>query len=279
MKNTIQKAGYWVSKAVGLCLLAWLLAPQTAVAQRGFHLGFRAMPQSTWMLNSDDADTDKDVYSYEATFGMAAGAVGGYGFNDHIGLVANLVYSHQGQNHLYKVLNTSGELVEVRNELRLNYIKLPIMGRFNTQGDKKFVYSLEVGPQLNFLTSVRESNSDKNYQPLEPPGVTYTNYPDRYDTFKPFLMSAVLGLGVDVKLRYNVRMNVQLRVDYALMDAEQKDVEFQVTQAGLSETVKYYEYNRDPSKARYNPGRPATTNLVGSFGIGFSYIFIPRFHY
>jgi len=259
-----------------LGLLALLLTLTVSVwAQRGWQIGLRAMPHTTWLLNQTDSDAGKDVFAYKTTWGMAAGLWAGYGINNHMTVGLNVFYSSQGQNHTYEVPDAQGGKDTVLNELRLRYVKIPLLFKLSTDAERKFSYYIEAGPQIGILASVNEENDNKNYVPFPPVGVQYyDDYPTRYETFQPVVVSGVVGFGVDVKLRFNLRMNISARFEGSFHDVEKKSVTYtqMLTDGSANAGVPTTEYY-------YPQDRAATFNLVGSLGIGFTYTFIPRFHY
>jgi hypothetical protein len=255
-----------------------LVASNTAFAQRGWQVGMFALPQYSIMYNATDMSSPKDVYGYRPTFGVGVAFLAGYGFTNNLGLRANLMFSDQGQSNTYVLPNEELKLTEYTRDLRLRYLKLPILFRWNSDPEKKAAATIETGPQLDFLVNVNEQTSDKVYRPFPPIGQTFTGYPSRSTTFNPVNFSWVLAAGVDVKLRYNIKMNIQVRFDAGFVDVEKKDAKFLITENGNTIEQKYYEYGI------YNPAvtgktRGRSTNMTVGLGIGFYYIFIPRFHY
>ncbi len=247
-----------------LILTIFLISNLGLMAQKSFQLGFQAFPMSTWMMNKEDSDMSKDTFEYQKTWGMQAGVNLGYSFNNNLGIHANLLYSSQGQNHGSK--NKLGE--PVRNVLRMYYLKLPILFKWNTDSELKFSYAIEAGPQFSYLAGIKEKNDDKSYEAEHPPMIYYTNVPERINTFKPFQVGAVLRTGLDIKLRFNLKINTRIWVDYAFTDSENKDAKYNVTYQGITTEQSYYSKNRKTN-----------TNLTGGLQVGFTYYFIPKLHY
>lgn len=233
-------------------------------AQEGYHLGFYAMPLTSWMLNQQDSDASKDTFSYLRTYGMSGGISLGYHFEDNLGVHVNLLYSAQGQDHTYK--NRLQDTV--RHQLRQYFIKVPVLFKYTTDPELKYAFTVEAGPQFNFLMGVKERNNDRAYQYEQVPFVYKTNVPSRYETFNSFLLGAALRTGIDVKLRYNMKMNTRLWVDYAFTDAENKNATYDLTTQGVTTTVNYYPQNR-----------PKTTNITAGLLIGITYVLMPKLHY
>lgn len=254
-------------------------------AQKGWQVGLRVTPMATWLHNSTDAARPKDSLDYVQSYGVSAGLAFGYCFNNHIGVMANVLYSSEGQNHTYLLPTPAGgKLDTVLTELRLRYIKVPLLFKINTNAERKYVLAAEIGPQFSFMTSCDERDNGKRYQYPSPPYTYFTNMPNRYSTFNIFNMGAVLGVGLDVKLRFNLKMNVQARMDYAFLNVENQDAKFDVTEKGITREVNYYNYtpNIHPNYTQeraYIQGRAASRPMTLGFSIGFTYVFIPNFHY
>jgi len=248
-----------------ISLAICLLFLNTALfAQKGLHLGFRAMPQSTWMMNQTDSDMSKDTFAYLKTWGMAAGVGIGYGFNNNMGLHVDVLYSTQGQDHESK--NSLNE--KVRNILRMYYLKVPVLFKINTNGENKYSWCAELGPQVSYLLGVKERNNDRTYHPEEVPFIYKTNVPTRKETFKPITFGATVRLGLDVKLRYNLRINTRIWVDNTFSDVENKEASYDLTYQGITTDTPWYAKNR-----------AKTMNLNGGFSVGLTYLFLPKVHY
>ncbi|MCS7084735.1 MAG: outer membrane beta-barrel protein [Bacteroidia bacterium] len=273
-------------------ILAVLIAlSHGAAAQVGWHLGMRVVPSKTWVLNGADSDIQSrwpDSLSRVGTYGVQFGLAYGYGFNAKFAAMGNILYSTQGQHHTYayRKLDADGEYrkVTVVNELRLRYLKFPFLFRYTTNPDRKVAFAAEIGPQLSLLLSELERTSDKRYRFEQMPNFYITNFPDRIETLRRVDFGAVVAAGVDVKLRFNIKMNVQLRWDVGLVDVENKNATFNLTRDGITEEIKYYNFRppNDPNYTLhrdYSSRRGASRNMTLGLGIGFAYIFIPNFHY
>ena len=262
--------------------LIFILAIGGLYAQKGWYVGLRVVPQSTWILNQQDSDAGEQYFSYVKTYGVASGVGGGYAFNNHIGVFADLLYSSQGQAHSYEA-TVDGKTRTFTDEVRLRYLKLPVMFRLTTNTERKTAFVFQFGPQIDYLVSVKQFIGNTAYPhtnqlPIDPPGQPdFYNVPDRYYTFKSLVFDGVVGLGAEVKLRYNLKMHLLFRADYSLTDIENKDATFDVYQNGNIETVKFYESQY--VYPHYTGNRPPSNNLTGGLLIGFSYVLIPKFHY
>ncbi len=245
-------------------IIVVIFITQHIYGQEGYHIGFYAMPLSSWMLNKQDSDASKDTFSYLRTYGMSGGISLGYHFEDHLGVHVNLLYSAQGQDHTYK--NRLQDTV--RHQLRQYFLKVPVLFKYTTDPELKYAFTVEVGPQFNFLLGVKERDNNRAYLYEQVPFEYKTNVPSRYETFNSFLFGAAFRTGLDVKLRYNMKMNTRLWVDYALTDAENKNATYDLTKQGITQTVNYYPTNR-----------PKTTNITGGLLIGITYVLMPKIHY
>lgn len=226
-------------------------------AQKGIKIGVVALPQTSWMLNSDDMDAPQDQFSYKTTFGMAAGPSFGYNFTDGFGFRMNFLFSSQGQR--YKNLNSEG--TEVNHFRRLSYFKVPLFLSFNTRTDyAKLIFSANLGFQASVLTRAKYTNDDESYTPDEALLDNVTNYPTTYQRYAPFDFGPTASIGLDIKLTYNMMANIHLRGDYSLADAENKNAAYKFWSAGVPDDVRYYPESR-----------PVTTNLTGGIMFGLTY--------
>lgn len=256
-------------------MLLILLLSGGAIAQRGLHLGLRVMPQYTALLNADDSKADDAVYKAKLSWGFAFGFSSMYALNNHLSFGTNLLYSSQGQQYTYQYA-TSGNPVTVTNRLQLRYVKMPILARYSTDATQKSAFFVEGGVQPGWLISTIENSNDKRFVPLPPTYITYNLYPDRMETLNKLLLAGVLGAGGEFKLRYNVKLNLQIRVEYGFTDVEDKTATFTQSVQGEQREALYYETPRDRAP-QYAPGRPATHAFATSLCFGLDYVFIPRF--
>ncbi len=258
-----------------------LIALSIAFAQKGWYVGLRVVPQNTWLLNQQDSDAPAEQFSYVFTYGVAAGIGGGYAFSPHLGIKTEILYSSEGQAHSYETL-VNGEPLTVVRELRLRYVKLPLMFKISTNTERKYAFYFQAGPQFSYLLSVKEYDNNPAYPheatlPIDPPGEPdYYNVPNRYDTFNPYVIGAVAQIGLEIKLRFNVKMHAALRVDYGFTDVENKNAKYTVYQNGVAQEVPFYSSYTLP---HYKDPRPPTNPLTAGLLIGFSYLFIPQLHY
>jgi hypothetical protein len=256
---------------VAVCIAANLFAINALYAQRGIQLGLRAMPTSIWMLNQDDSDSSTE---YRFTAGMSAGLMAGYGLNDNMSIVANFLYASTGQNLLTDVYTeadaTTGDLreIEVKTERRLRYFQLPVFFKYSSNAERKVAVFGMLGPQLGILLSARDENNDRRYTPEFPPYSQVANFPEPIDRYQRIDLQAVGAVGIDVKLRFNLKMNLQARFGYSLLDVENKDRTYDIRTNGVVQEVNYW-----------GEDRAVTRNLFGGLMLGFTYVFIPKFHY
>lgn len=243
------------------CLLCTLFSG-AAFGQKGLKLGLIALPQTTWMLNSDDQAAPLDQFTYKTTFGMAAGPTFGYNFGENVGFRMNLLYSVQGQR--YENKNSEGDWVE--HTRRLHYLKAPIMVGFNTGGSySKVMFSMYAGFQASMLTHARYYNDDQSYTPDETLYGNVTDYPSTYRQYSLIDYGPVADIGLDIKLTYNVQANLRIRGDYGLNDAERKNATYKLT-----------EYGIPTSQPIYSQDRPATTNITGGIAVGLTYTIVTQ---
>lgn len=227
-------------------------------AQKGFKVGFTTSPLNSWMLNQSDIDTTETAFKYQTTWGMQGGAVAGLNFNDRLGVFANLLYSVQGQRFTNKL---AGLDREVKNNIFLYQIKMPVMLRYSTRPVKKVVWSVYGGMQLAYLTKARFYNNDYRFI-ADNPNVAYPNTKDLYNEW---YWSMVGGIGADVRLTRQLYLNINGRIENGIMDIEKK-------------SAQYYEreLNRLLIRNYYPANRPETSLLVYGLNVGFTYHFIQK---
>jgi opacity protein-like surface antigen len=183
--------------------LTTLTVVTNANAQEGLNFGIRAIPQTTWMLNTDD--NDYADYKRETTYGAAFGVGAGYNFTKNMGINLDVLYSLQGQ-----ISTTKG----VETEQRVNYVKVPLMFTYNTGIDssRKIAFVGKLGPQVGIRTSSKFLNANGD-----------ATIKDANDFYSTVTFGAVAGAGARFALARNFTLDAGVRFDYDFTDAEDKD--------------------------------------------------------
>lgn len=290
-----------------LLLVVCFCCQQAVFAQKGFHLGFKAAPQTTWLRNQNDADANSSL-DYDYKWGFSGGISGGYHFTDNIGVELNFLYSGQGQKWKgsYKA-PTETTTHDIKGITKLDYLKMPLLFEFNTSPDAGAMFSFFLGPQMSFLLSSKEEHSYDGFTDITIDGVNGTitdrglnktmSFQFNESQFKKTLFDVVAGMGVDFKISDQIHFNVNVRFDYGLTDAENKDATISGSYKSASgqtlatfSNVKYWKdrYHRfgdDPRSPTIwftpdsnNPSpkvRETATQIVGALNFGMTFI-IPQ---
>lgn len=217
-----------------ICALGGVL-----MAQQGLKVGAFVMPQASYLFNSQDIDLGDDLHRIELLGGMAGGVMVGYNFNDIVGVRANVIYSSEGGRY------STRRDISTRNNYttRLEYLKIPLMVGGNTSTlNRKVVFSLYGGVQLDFLTRANRYNDNPAFEAPAPENVN--NIPSTSETMAAFNYSAVGDVGVDIYLTPDAVLNLHIRGDYGLADSENKDASLKVREGGVTSDVKFWDYTR-----------------------------------
>lgn len=239
-----------------------LMIGSTLYAQQGLKVGAFVLPQNSLLLNADDSGLSDDAFQYELLGGMAGGLALGYNPIEYFGIRLNVLYSQQGG----KSSTRSG--VESRDHYvtRLEYLKIPLMIGFNSGfTNNKLIFSLYGGVQAGFLNRAYTYNNSVAYEAPLPEN--YTDFPTVSERYESFDLSAVGDIGLDIVLTYNMVLNLHLRGDYSLQDAEDKLETFRITEGGTTRYQKYWEWARGLTK------NAETRNLTTGLLIGVTYTF------
>jgi hypothetical protein len=138
----------------GMLLIGSMWAQEGAIS-----IGAVLLPQSTWLLNQDDSDAGPEL-DYEVTWGFAGGISASYNFNDQLGVGLDVLYSNQGQK--YKGTQSG---ISYTAKATLNYLKLPLLFRFNSDPNSVVQFNAFLGPQFSFLLSYKD-RAEVNVPPL-----------------------------------------------------------------------------------------------------------------
>lgn len=216
-----------------------LLSLNQSVAQEGLKLGGFFLPQGSVLLNQTDQDLSEDINKTEILGGVAAGLIIGYNFNDNFGIRGNIMYSQEGGRYTEK----RDELFRNEYVTRLEYVKIPVMVGYNADPfNNKVLLSLYAGPQISFLSRGLSYNDNPAFDPGVPDN--FSNFPGTFSTYDDIRYSIVGDFGVDIYLTPDAVMNLHLRMDYSLIDVEDKEVSYQQTVAGSTSTVPFWPSSR-----------------------------------
>jgi hypothetical protein len=197
-----------------LLLCCCLLAASPIFAQKGLEFGVRVMPQATGIINDDDFAEGDDL-NFSTTIHVAYGVHVGYNFSNNLGIQTGLLVSQQGQ----KYVDDSPTPATATSETRSNYLKIPLLLKFNTNPSKGAQFVGTLGVQFGLLNSVDGFVNDENVSDdLE--AVLGKEFKEAYNSSD---LAAVLGLGARFRLSDKMQLGTHLRLDYSLSDIENKD--------------------------------------------------------
>ena len=205
----------------------------TMLAQEGAFVGVRVIPQSAWILNNDDFDSD--LFDFGIPFSVAFGVAGGYMFNDLLGVETQVIYSPQGQKYL-------GDNKDPYATIKNNYLKIPVLFRLRTEGEKaSFLFN--VGPEFGFLMSSTITDDETGEELVS-----------NVDIYENFDIAIDIGLGTSILLVDNLYLDLMIKLGYGLTEIE--------TPEGKG---MLYDYQ--------NNGRTSANNALAGFSVGLNYVF------
>lgn len=205
-------------------------------AQKGLKLGAFVMPTASVLYNADDADLEADAFRYRPLPGMSSGLVLGWNPGDHFGIRLNMVYADGGGRYATRKTFVN----DVNYTTRLHYLKVPLMIGLHTNSFKrKTMFSFYTGVSPNFLVRANSFNDDTDFEAPLPPNIT--DYPDTYAQYEPFTLSALVDFGLDVFLVDDFVLNLHLRAEYGLGDAENKEATYRQTDGGQTREIPFWQ--------------------------------------
>lgn len=258
---------------VSLILLVSLLMICGSVqAQKGLKVGAFGMPTVSTLFNADDRLLyQPGFFQQEFLPNMAGGLVLGWNPGAAFGIRLNVLYTQAGVRHSTRDLASGTSTCRYRGEeylcdlntTRLEYLKIPLMIGFHTADPtvSKISFSAYAGLQMNLLTRAFEYTTDTEYILPIPPNVT--DYPDTYALYTNRTYSVVGEVGFDIKLVDDFVLNLRLRGDYGLDDAEDKTASFRVTEAGQTNRQDYWPSAR---AASYNASLGVLIGITYTLG-------------
>lgn len=151
----------------------FVLFVSCASAQHGLTLGLSGTFSSTWILKQDNYGTlapfenpivRESRMAYKYTWGGNFGFVAGYNFTNNWGIQAEFQINWTGQNYddnfegpatiEQGTFGVGGTPVNVTRQVRLNYIQVPVMVRYISNGRLIRGFGC-LGPQFGFRTNAQ----------------------------------------------------------------------------------------------------------------------------
>lgn len=148
--------------------------------RKGLHIGILGSFNSTWIINQNNYGTLADFkeqivrqseMDYLFTWGGNIGIELGYNFSKRWGIQIEPSFSWAGQKYdddflgpvyrdqfssppTWRVPET--RYVNVKRTVRLNYVQVPLMVKFQTRLDDRTNFFVMLGPQIGFRTAATE---------------------------------------------------------------------------------------------------------------------------
>jgi hypothetical protein len=240
-----------------IIISACLLLATCIKAQPGLQVGIRLIPELTGISNKNDADAGAEL-DYASHFGYSFGAGAVYNINNHVGFGLDILFSREGQNFtgdftgapldpaayssvVAKQASLNNQVINGAYvaKAELNYIKVPLFLSLTTDNTRPLFFTLQVGPQINFLQGVAQ---EVNHTDLDYPNTSITPQ----DLYQSVTFCGVLALGGAYNLSSHLVLSARVRFDYGFTDAEKKDV--MVSYAGAP-PVRFYSTDRSSANS------------------------------
>ena len=195
-----------------------------ANAQKGLEFGAFVQPQTHWIMNDQDFEAG-DELDFRVPYSMGIGINVGYNFSDMLGLRTGLSYDTNGQDYVNNSVDPS-----INSSIVLNYLKVPVYLKFNTNTQSKLSFLFLAGPQFGLLTKA-ESFFDED-DPV-----------DQMEQYANFELSAAGALGLQINMDDNSTINFLWRTQYSLNNIEEKVVGRDAYQNLVTGLYIAYNYN------------------------------------
>ncbi len=177
--------------------------PSPTYENKKVELGPFVTPQNTWILNKQDRELS-DSFKMRYTFSFDVGFNMGVNFTKCFGMRSGFSYSYLGQGQDY-LTNTA----ERNISKKLNYLKIPVLLKFNSNPKKKCAFLATMGVDCGFLLNGKTTVDD-----IDVPGF------DLLDHYNGLDLSAVAGMGWQVRIRDHSNLNFMFRASYSMLNIE-----------------------------------------------------------
>jgi hypothetical protein len=256
-------------------ILGGLLLGSLWTQQGAFRIGTALLPQSSFLLNADDAKAGSKVIGRPLTLGFAGGLSASYHFTDNLSVGLDEGQRYQGVSYIRGELSIDEDTtyfnipLDYTARTTLNYLKVPAYFYFNTDPNAKVFFTAFLGPQVNLLISYKErldGTVETGFFGSIPFSVTASGKTIRgeaqldeeskvegevHEAPLPKLFVWVSrGAGIGISLTDNLLLSLSLRADYTLGDAENKEAKVEGTDSdGEPFSYKFWsrQHKYDPS--------------------------------
>ncbi len=238
-------------------------------AQQGFHLGAVGAFTGDFIYTQNNYGTlapFKEPYvrvsemDYRFTYGGNGGIVVGYNFEPQWGIQAEVRYGTAGQKYEDNfigpanipegVFGSSTERVNVKRDIKLQYIQIPIMAKWTSGFGHTAKMFVALGPQFNIRTAASEHVKIAGYEYL-PDSLAFTSH----DKFKTFDIGFALQIGCEIYATNNLYFDIGLQGYAGILDINGK----------VLKTLGWYSHN----DVKYQQSRNANVGLM----VGVHYLF------
>lgn len=203
---------------------------------KAFHIGGGMKFSSSWILNQNNYGTldgfnnvfaRRSELDYATTFGGGAGVVGGYFFTKKHSLDIGLYFDKAGQKYkdeIFQDIASTNYRVEVKRNIKLNYIKVPVLYTFNLVNERRSIfeyvnYYFSVGPQVSALISVYEEVD------IDDPDIKNNlDNVKESEKIRNFDIGLTFNNGVRFRLNKQLYFNVGIDVYIGLIDINGKTI-------------------------------------------------------
>ncbi len=252
---------------------------QISIAQSSkFSVGLLAGYQMSYLTNQNDSDEGTELDYGDPPAGLALGVSLAYHISPKFAIgVDPLFVSKQGMNYTQKLIEGTGTI-----KTELNYTKIPLLFKFNTNPDAKVVFTAYAGPQISLLKESKFTSSE-NYPFKTSTLLTLNNreynFSDNGTTlittttdkspFKSSTFGGVIGLGAQINFG-KFFITPSIRADYDFTDAEDKEASYTIA------SEKKYVFKTGSLahlSATNSKDRSTTHNITAGFFLNLGYKF------
>lgn len=167
-----------------------------------FTLGIELKPTIAWLSGNSVIGIDKSRVGY------GVGISSSYTINTHLGLKSGLFYERKGMKDLINFTDNDGNPLGSEVLFNNDYLILPILFSYNTEGDVKFY--IDFGPYFGYLLKEESVLTESELYPEIKTDLT--EYSKRFD------FGVSIGSGISIPLNSRLLCDVGVKGDFGLMD-------------------------------------------------------------
>lgn len=252
-------------------LSALFISPLLLLGQEGQHISVSGIGQLTKLNNRDDYNARSNVIQPNEAITRAFSLRYTNNWEKKFGFETGVIYSRIGQNYEGEIDSTFSGYVDVtdyESQIQMDYLKVPILFRFNSTLDAGEVtyLSIGIGFSMDILLDVQSSTSPDPVSSSDFPDDLSIHYRDLYENVSgSFMADAIFNF----KLSEQWFLKSGININFGISDIEEKGIKL----PNDAPSTWHFPLSTHKEKPPDTEARKRTRHTIFGLEIGVAYRF------